>query len=113
MRKNHRIRRLKKMEAFQYKIEDSDHSYRVTLGNFGLVEIFYEHERCSTPVTKEKAEEIANTVKAMIESQYPIDSLNAEDYEPSDFAKMMEEMMEDDEVPSFLKMMALASAMRE
>ena len=101
------------MEAFEYVIKDTDHSFRVSLGNFGLAEIFYEHDRCQTPVTKEKAEELAILIKTMIETEYPIEALNAEDYEPSDTYKCFEEMMEDDDCPSFLKMMALASIMKD
>lgn len=100
-------------KKFEYVIRDTDHSFRIGLGNFGLAEIFYEHDRCQTPVTKEKAEELANSLKAMIETQYPIEALNAEDYEPSEIGKMFEEMMEDEDCPTLLKMMALSSMMSD
>lgn len=85
------------MEAFEYIIKDTDHSFRVGLGAYGLMEIFYKHPKCQTPVTKEKAEELANTFKAMIESAYPLDSLNKEDFEQSKFGKFLEKMMDDDD----------------
>ena len=113
------------MEAFEYKIKDTDHSFRVGIGAFSIMEIFYKHERCSTPVTKEKAEELANTFKAMVESAYPIDTLNKEDFEPSGFAKMLESLMEDDDdcdddcdcgsssASDLFKMMMLASMLKD
>lgn len=100
-------------KKFEYDIKDTDHSFRVGLGHFSLAEIYYKHPRCETPVTKEKAEELANSLKAMIETQYPIEALNAEDYEPSESFKMFEEMMEDDDCPTLLKMMALSSMMSD
>ena len=101
------------MEAFEYRIDDTDHSFRVSIGTYGLAEVFYEHPRCQTPVTKEKAEELANSLKAMIETQYPIEALDAEDYKSTLTEEFFEKMMEDDDCPSFLKMMALASMVKK
>ena len=84
--------------ALEYSIiEDKDGgSYLLQVNSYTLVKIFFKTDRVASPITKEKAEELINTIKCMVESEYPVSELNGEDYEPSDFHKMLEKMDEED-----------------
>lgn len=84
----------------EYIIKDTGHSFRVSIGSYGLMEIFYKHERVQTPVSKDKAEEWANHFKTLVSAEYPFSELDMEDYESTEFGKLMEMMLADDECDS-------------
>lgn len=80
----------------EYEVKDNDNgSFHVLLNNFTLVKVYYKSDKVATPLSRGKAEELANTIKCIVESEYPISELNEEDYQPSGFAKLLESL--DDE----------------
>lgn len=96
--------------ALEYSIiEDKDGgSYLLQVNSYTLVKIFFKTDRVASPITKEKAEELINTIKCMVESEYPASELIEEDYEPSGLSKMLEEMDEED----VFKMMMMGALLR-
>ena len=81
----------------EYTIKDTGHSFRVSVGSYGVMEIFYEHERVQTPVKKDKAEEWANHFKTLVSSEYPFSELDMEDYKSTGFGNLMEMLLADDD----------------
>jgi len=68
----------------EYTIEhDENGRYGVCLNNYEIMSVYYSTDKCQSPISKEKAEELANTFKCMIESEYPSSELDEEDYEKS------------------------------
>ena len=92
--------------SLEYSVKwDDDGSVLLQLNSYTLVKIYFKSDRVASPITKEKAEEFINTIKCMVESEYPVSELNGEDYEPSAFHKMLEDMDEED----LLKMMMMGA----
>ena len=94
----------------EYTIKESDDgSFNLLVNNYTLVKLFYKGERVRSPITRERAEELINTIKCMVETEYPIDTLDEEDYQPSEFHKMLDELVEDkDGAESLMKLMLLS-----
>ena len=80
----------------EYSIKEDEGSYVLNVNSYTLARIYFKSDRVVSPITKEKAEEMINLLKCMVESEYPISELNEKDYEPSEFNKMLEEMDEED-----------------
>jgi len=106
---------------YNYEIADSGHSFRLHINDYGIAEIYYEHERVNTPVTKEKAEELINMLKCLVETEYPIDSIDLSDYDQGLLGKLIDSLKEDDDeddedgsstsFEQFMKLMMLKSMM--
>lgn len=80
----------------EYRVRDNDDgAIHVLLNNFTLVKVYYESERVRTPVSREKAYELANTIKCMVKSEYPTSEIDEDDYQPSGFSKFLESIGED------------------
>lgn len=95
--------------ALEYSVKvDDDGSVLLQLNSYTLVKIYFDSERVVSPISKEKAEELINTVKCMVESEYPASGLIEEDYEPTGLSKMLEEMDEED----IFKMMMMGALLR-
>jgi hypothetical protein len=76
----------------EYTIEhDENGKYGVCLNNYAIMDVYYSTDRCQSPISKEKAEEWANTFKCMIESEYPSSEIDEEKYENS--SSSMEDLL--------------------
>lgn len=91
-------------------VHDEDGFFNLMVGHYTIVKIFYKSDRVASPISKEKAEEFINTFKCMVESEYPSDSLNEDDYKPSLFDKFLESL-DEEEMESLAKIMALGAVM--
>lgn len=80
----------------KYEINDTENSFRLCIGSYTLAEVMYKADRCTTPMSKEEAEKLIETIKNHFELQFPVESLDAEEYEPSDFYKFLESLEDDD-----------------
>lgn len=95
--------------ALEYSVEKGDDgSFNLRVNSYTLVKIFFKSDRVASPITKEKAEEFINTIRCMVESEYPASELIEEDYEPSGLSKMLEEMDEED----VFRMMMMGALLR-
>ena len=95
----------------EYTVEHNENGkFGVCVNNYSIFEVYYSTDNCSSPISKEKAEEWANTFKCMVETEYPASELNEEDYESS-ISKMMKSLGDDEESSGLLKLMLLKSLM--
>lgn len=78
--------------ALKYEIKDTENSFRVCIGSYVIAEVMYKADRCTTPMSREEAEKLIETIKNHFELQFPVESLDAEEYEPSDFYKFLESL---------------------
>ena len=85
--------------ALEYEIKDSENSFRLNLNSYTLVEVMYSAERCTTPMPKERAEELINKIKNLFELEFPVETLNEEEYEPSEFGKFLESLCDVSSLP--------------
>lgn len=82
-------------------VYEEEGAWNLQVNGFGIAKIYFEAERCSSPLSSEEAKEILETVKCLVESKHPASELKEEDYEPSDFGKFLKalgeymELMED------------------
>lgn len=83
--------------VLKYEIKDTGNSFRLGISSYTLVEVMYSTERCTTPMEKDGAEKLIGRIKGAFEFDYPVETLNEEDYEPSEFYKMMESVFGDDD----------------
>lgn len=102
--------------ALDYEIKDTGHSMRVTVNGYDIAEIYYQHERCVTPLTQEFAESVAKTVRSLVETEYPSSELNEEDYPNDSLFDLLSKGCEDDSCDGgtdFLKLMLLSKLMSD
>lgn len=92
----------------EYSIKEGDGCYLLQVNSYTLVKVWFDSDKVKSPITKEKAEELINLLKCMVESEYPISELDEEDYEPSEFSKILEEMDEDE----LFKMMMMGAMLK-
>lgn len=83
--------------ALEYEIKDTENSFRLSIGSYVLAEVMYKADKCATPMSREDAEKLIETIKNHFELQFPVESLDAEEYEPSNFYKFLESLEEDDD----------------
>lgn len=83
--------------SFKYEINDTENSFKLCIGSYVLAEVMYKADRCTTPMSREEAEKLIENIKNHFELQFPVESLDAEEYEPSDFHKFLESLEEDDD----------------
>ena len=81
--------------ALKYEIKDTENSFRLGIGSYVLAEVMYKADRCTTPMSREEAEKLIETIKTRFELQFPVESLDEKEYEPSDFYKFLESLEED------------------
>lgn len=77
----------------EYKVEDTEHSFRVSLGSFTICEIYYGTPRVNSPVSSEKAEEWATMMMNLIESEFPSSDVDEEEYKGSGMGDLMKLLM--------------------
>lgn len=83
------------MSEVEYRIVDTEDGEMVLLlGAFTIFKVYYTYDKCRSPVTREKADELLTMLKCILESEYPIESLDSEKYE-SQLDKFIIKMMKD------------------
>ncbi len=90
--------------ALKYEINDTENSFKLCIGSYVLAEVMYKADRCTTPMSREEAEKLIENIKNHFELQFPVESLDAKEYEPSDFHKFLESLGEDDDDGKHSKM---------
>lgn len=81
----------------KYEINDTENSFKLCIGSYVVAEVMYKAERCTTPMSREEVEKLIENIKTRFELQFPVESLDEKEYEPSDFHKFLESLEDDDE----------------
>ena len=82
--------------ALEYEIKDTENSFRLGIGSYVLAEVMYKSDKCTTPMSKDDAEKLIKHIKNHFELMYPVETLDEEEYEPSDFYKFLESLEKED-----------------
>lgn len=88
---------------YSYKVA-RDGEILVGIGEYTIFHIFYDAERCDSPLTKEDAEHIAKKLIRFLEEKYPASELDDGYFEHSEGY---------DKFVDFMKFMAMMKMMSE